>query len=312
MGHQQPRQGQHDHEEGGELDRGENHAPRLRESGRQNKPARSRLGSAGVSDNAQNVPVGSQRRVRPPATVSPPGRSTPGRSLTPPPGAVVVPIYATSTYAQDGVGGTCGRVRVQPLGEPDPNRAGAMPGEPRGRDCGAGVRVRIGGRGLPAAGGVRSANRCRRPHVIIPNDAYGGTYRLFARVLGGLGGAVHAGSDGGSGRGARCRAPGVAPGCSGARRRPTRCSASPTSRGWRRSRTRSARCSSSTTRSPRRTCSSHWLSAPTWWCTARPSTSAATATSWAVRWSRPTRRWGSGCVSCRTRWAGWPAPSTRG
>ena len=32
-------------------------------------------------------------------------------------------------------------------------------------------------------------------HVVIPNDAYGGTFRLFAKVLEPLGRRVHAGAD---------------------------------------------------------------------------------------------------------------------
>ena len=62
-------------------------------------------------------------------------------------GAVIPPIYATSTYKQDGVGGPARRLRVQPVRQPHPHR-------PRGRDRGPGgggarlrVRLRPGRRG---------------------------------------------------------------------------------------------------------------------------------------------------------------------
>ena len=79
-------------------------------------------------------------------------------------------------------------------------------------------------------------------HVVLPDDAYGGTHRLFDKVAPALGRRAHAGR---AGRPRRRRAAiRPRPGWSGSRRRPTRCSASPTSRPWPTSPTRPARCSS--------------------------------------------------------------------
>lgn len=93
-------------------------------------------------------------------------------------GAVVPPIYQVSTYKQDGVGGLRGGYEYSRSGNPtrtalEENLA-ALEG---------------GRRGLAFASGL-AAEDCLlrtilRPgdHVVIPNDAYGGTFRLFARVV---------------------------------------------------------------------------------------------------------------------------------
>ena len=149
-------------------------------------------------------------------------------------------------------------------------------------------------------------------HVILPGDAYGGTYRLVARVLHELGAGVHAGAARRPRRGAR-RGP------AGPRRciwcetptNPLLGIADIAALADDRAR-RPARCWSSTTRSPRRTCSSRSRSAPTWSCTRRRSTSAATPTWSAARWSRPTPSSGRSSRSTRTRWARSPGRSTPG
>ena len=51
-------------------------------------------------------------------TASPPAPSTPARSPTPPPGAVIPPIYQTSTFVQDGVGGLRGGYEYARSGNP--------------------------------------------------------------------------------------------------------------------------------------------------------------------------------------------------
>ena len=111
------------------------------------------------------------------------------------------------------------------------------------------------------------------------NDVYGGTYRLFEKVLRAPGLSLRLRRPHRSGRassassrdGRRAGLGGDAdePAAQGRRHR----------RGRRASRTPPARCSPSTTRSPRRTCSSRSRSAPTSSCTRRRSTSAATRTS---------------------------------
>ena len=175
-----------------------------------------------------------------------------------------MPIYATSTYKQDGVGGLRGGYEYSRVGQPDPDGAGGVPGRPRGRRAAA-WRSRPGwpprtaccARVLPPGG----------PRTCIPNDAYGGTFRLFARVLARWGVEFTPVAAGRPRRGARGRSGTHDPGAvvrdadqPAARHRRHR-RRSPASR------TRPARCSSSTTRSPRRTCSSRWRSAPTSWCT---------------------------------------------
>ncbi len=92
-------------------------------------------------------------------------------------GAVVVPIYQTSTYVQSGVGEHRGY---------EYSRSG-NPTRTALETCLAALE---GGRtGLAFASGL-AAEDCllrtvARPggHVVVPDDAYGGTYRLFAQVL---------------------------------------------------------------------------------------------------------------------------------
>jgi cystathionine gamma-synthase len=101
-----------------------------------------------------------------------------GQEPDPATGAVVPPIYQVSTFKQDGVGGLRGGYEYSRSA--NPTRASL-------EDCLAALEG--GARGLAFASGM-AAEDCLlrtvlRPgdHVIIPDDAYGGTYRLFARVL---------------------------------------------------------------------------------------------------------------------------------
>ena len=105
-----------------------------------------------------------------------------GQEPDPLTGAVVPPIYQTSTYKQDGVGGLRGGYEYSRSA--NPTRAAL-------EQCLAALEG--GARGLAFASGL-AAEDCLlrtvcRPgdHVLIPDDAYGGTYRLFARVLAGWG-----------------------------------------------------------------------------------------------------------------------------
>ena len=141
-------------------------------------------------------------------------------------GAVIPPIYATSTYKQDGVGGLRGGYEYSRTRQPDPHRA-------RGRARGArGGRARVRVRLRPGRRGHRPACALTEPgdHVVIPDDAYGGTFRLFDKVEKpwGLDHSPAAGLRPRRGRGPRSAR--GRPGWSGSRRRPTRCSTSATSR----------------------------------------------------------------------------------
>jgi cystathionine gamma-synthase len=100
-----------------------------------------------------------------------------GQEPDPTTGAVVPPIYATSTYKQDGVGGLRGGYEYSRTG--NPTRAAL-------EECLAALEE--GERGFAFASGLAAEDTLLRSicqpgdHVVIPDDAYGGTYRLFAKV----------------------------------------------------------------------------------------------------------------------------------
>ncbi|HEY1134400.1 MAG TPA: cystathionine gamma-synthase [Nocardioides sp.] len=92
-------------------------------------------------------------------------------------GAVIPPIYATSTYKQDGVGGMRNGYEYSRSGNPtrtalEANLAALEEGE----------------RGFAFASGLAAEDTLIRAlarpgdHVVIPDDAYGGTYRLVDKV----------------------------------------------------------------------------------------------------------------------------------
>jgi cystathionine gamma-synthase len=101
-----------------------------------------------------------------------------GQEPDPTTGAVVPPIYQVSTYKQDGVGGT--------RGGHDYSRS-INPTRTALEECLASLEG--GARGFAFASGMAATDTLVRAtlqpgdHAVIPNDAYGGTYRLFARVL---------------------------------------------------------------------------------------------------------------------------------
>ena len=92
-------------------------------------------------------------------------------------GAVIPPIYATSTYKQDGVGGMRGGYEYSRSGNPT-----------RTALEGALAAVEQGERGFAFASGLAAEDTLLRSltrpgdHAVIPDDAYGGTYRLFDKV----------------------------------------------------------------------------------------------------------------------------------
>ena len=212
-----------------------------------------------------------------PCTASRPRRSTRARQPDPTTGAVIPPIHPSSTYAQDGVGGT--RSGYEYSRSANPTRTALQ-------ECLAALE---GGRHAVAFGsGMGASDVLLRvllspgDHIVIPHDAYGGTFRLVDKVLRPWGiehtpvdlADVHRAAGGAAPRD---------PGDLVRDARPTRCWASPTSPRWPTSPARPRPGSSSTTRSPRPTCSRRSRSAPTSCCTPPPSTSAATPTSSAER-----------------------------
>ncbi|MFC6082370.1 cystathionine gamma-synthase [Sphaerisporangium aureirubrum] len=100
-----------------------------------------------------------------------------GQDPDPRTGAVVPPIYAVSTYKQDGVGG---------LREGYEYSRSANPTRTALEECVAALEG--GTRGMAFASGLAAEDAVLRAlcrpgdHVIIPGDAYGGTFRLFDKV----------------------------------------------------------------------------------------------------------------------------------
>jgi cystathionine gamma-synthase len=108
-----------------------------------------------------------------------------GQEPDPTTGAVVPPIYQTSTYAQDGVGGLRNGYEYSRSGNPTRDAL---------QECLAALEDPVGAaagttRGMAFASGLAAEDTLLRTvgapggHVVIPDDAYGGTYRLFAKVL---------------------------------------------------------------------------------------------------------------------------------
>jgi cystathionine gamma-synthase len=101
-----------------------------------------------------------------------------GQRPDPANGAVMTPIYAVSTYKQDGVGGLRDGYEYSRTGNPTRRVL---------EDCFASLEE--GGRGVAFASGMAAEDALIRvvctpgDHVVIPDDAYGGTYRLFKQVF---------------------------------------------------------------------------------------------------------------------------------
>lgn len=100
-----------------------------------------------------------------------------GQEPEPRTGAVIPPIFQTSTYAQEAVG--------QPRLGYEYSRSGNPTRDALERCLAA---LEGGARGLAFASGMAAEDTLLRTvcrpgdHVVIPDDAYGGTYRLISRV----------------------------------------------------------------------------------------------------------------------------------
>jgi cystathionine gamma-synthase len=101
-----------------------------------------------------------------------------GQEPDPLTGSVIPPVYLTSTFKQDGVGGLRGGYEYS---------RSANPTRTALEECLAALEG--GARALAFSSGMAAEDCLLRTavkpgdHVLIPDDAYGGTYRLFARVL---------------------------------------------------------------------------------------------------------------------------------
>lgn len=101
-----------------------------------------------------------------------------GQAPDPTTGSVIRPIYATSTYAQDGVGGLRGGYEYSRTANPTRTAL---------EECLAALED--GSHGFAFASGMAAEDTLLRTvlapgdHIVIPDDAYGGTYRLVSNVV---------------------------------------------------------------------------------------------------------------------------------
>ncbi|MEO5975025.1 MAG: cystathionine gamma-synthase [Ilumatobacteraceae bacterium] len=101
-----------------------------------------------------------------------------GQEADPRTGAVVPPIYQVSTFKQDGVGGLRAGYEYARSGNPTRDAL---------EECLAALEN--GARAFATASGLAAEDLLLRTvlrpgdHIVVPIDAYGGSYRLFAKVL---------------------------------------------------------------------------------------------------------------------------------
>lgn len=93
-------------------------------------------------------------------------------------GAVNTPIYASSTFAQDGVGGLRGGFEYARTGNPTRAALEASLAAVEG-----GAFARAFSSGMAATDCALRAMLRPGDHLVIPNDAYGGTFRLIDKVF---------------------------------------------------------------------------------------------------------------------------------
>jgi cystathionine gamma-synthase len=101
-----------------------------------------------------------------------------GQDPDPHTGSVIVPIHVTSTFVQDGVGGLREGYEYARTGNPTRTALeiclAALEGGRHGRAFASGM----------AASDVLLRATCRPgDHIVIPDDAYGGTFRLIDKVF---------------------------------------------------------------------------------------------------------------------------------
>jgi cystathionine gamma-lyase len=99
-----------------------------------------------------------------------------GQEADPATGATIVPIYQTSTYTQDRVGQHKGfdySRTVNPTRLALERQLASLEGAEYGSAFASGMAATAGVLNLLSAG----------DHVVVTDDLYGGTYRLFSRVL---------------------------------------------------------------------------------------------------------------------------------
>jgi cystathionine gamma-synthase len=105
-----------------------------------------------------------------------------GQDSDPTTGSVIVPIHQTSTYAQDGVGGQRAGYEYSRTGNPTRTALEECLAALEG-----GAHARAFSSGMSATDAVLRATLRPGDHLVIPDDAYGGTFRLVDKVLAGWG-----------------------------------------------------------------------------------------------------------------------------
>ncbi|WP_068266484.1 cystathionine gamma-synthase [Janibacter limosus] len=93
-------------------------------------------------------------------------------------GAVNVPIYASSTFAQDGVGGMRSGFEYARTGNPTRRAL-----EANAASIESGTYGRAFASGMAATDAILRASLRPGDHLVIPDDAYGGTFRLIDKVF---------------------------------------------------------------------------------------------------------------------------------
>jgi len=105
-----------------------------------------------------------------------------GQEFDPTTGAIIPPIYQTSTFVQDGVGGLRGGYEYGRSGNPTRSSLETLIASLEG-----------GKRGLSFASGLAAEDALLRAvlqpgdHIVLGNDVYGGTHRLINRIHGAWG-----------------------------------------------------------------------------------------------------------------------------
>ena len=212
-------------------------------------------------------------------------------------GAVTPPIVLSSNFSFEGFGNKR-QYDYTRSGNPTRDLLGEALAELEG---GAGGVITATGMG--AINLVLNALLQPGDTLVVPHDAYGGSWRLF-NALARKGHFELVTADLTDPR-ALAQALATQPKLVLVETRPTRCCASPTCASSSTPRTRPVPSSWSTTPSCRRPCSSRCRSVRTWCCIRPPSTSMVTVTWSAAPWSRAIRR-------CTNSWCGGAMPGLTG
>lgn len=179
-----------------------------------------------------------------------------GQEPDPTTGAVVTPIFATSTFKQDGVLGLRGghdySRSINPTRTSFDEQLAAVEG---------GKYALSFSSGLAAIDVLLRSTIKPGDNILLGNDVYGGTYRLLSKVFVPWGVGLDVVNITDLKAVETALAPSTTSMC-GSRPRPTRCSTSPTSRPPPKSPTSTAPRSLSTTPSPRPPFSTRWPMAP--------------------------------------------------